>query len=243
MVLYYFLFSVYSLFPHSGGNKRKLGIAIAVIANPMLVFLDEPSAGMDPVARREMWNCVSALKASGKTVILTSHRQGLLIIIKLPKYLFYFTHAFNLHFHPPCSMEECEALCTRLAIMVNGQFRCLGSCQHLKSKFGLGYSVILKPSFEQQNLEELRAFMFEQYPGAVIEYESDELIGYRVDKNLPNASLSKIFRVIEANKQKLRLEDYSVGQTTLEQVFINFAKTQLESTRKNPRPFYKRLCA
>lgn len=43
-------------------------------------------------------------------------------------------------------MEECEALCTRLAIMVNGQFRCLGSTQHLKSKFGEGYTVIAQLS-------------------------------------------------------------------------------------------------
>ncbi len=42
------------------------------------------------------------------------------------------------------SMEECEALCTRLVIMVNGQFRCLGATQHLKSKFGEGYSLICK---------------------------------------------------------------------------------------------------
>ena len=43
-----------------------------------------------------------------------------------------------------CSMEECEALCTRLAVMVNGEFKCLGSTQHLKSKFGKGYSIIVK---------------------------------------------------------------------------------------------------
>lgn len=126
-------------------------------------------------------------------------------------------------------MEECEALCTRIAIMVNGQFKCLGSCQHLKSKFGSGYSVTLKVSPEQKaNVKDLHSFMENHYPGANLEYESDELIGYRIEKNLPNASLGKIFQVIEMNKKVLKLEDYSVGQTSLEQVFINFAKSQGE---------------
>ena len=47
-------------------------------------------------------------------------------------------------------MEECEALCTRLAVMVNGQFRCLGSTQHLKSKFGEGYYIIVKTKREDE---------------------------------------------------------------------------------------------
>jgi ABC-type multidrug transport system ATPase subunit len=69
--------------------------------------------GMDPVARRHMWTAISRIRDSGTSIVLTSH-----------------------------SMNECEALCTRLAIMVNGTFRCLGSPQQLKSKFGEGYTLI-----------------------------------------------------------------------------------------------------
>jgi ATP-binding cassette subfamily A (ABC1) protein 3 len=99
------------VYAYSGGNKRKLSAAVALIGDPSIVFLDEPTTGMDPKARRHFWNAIAQFRDHGKPIILTSH-----------------------------SMEECEALCTRLAIMVNGKFKCLGSIQHLKSKFGAGKS-------------------------------------------------------------------------------------------------------
>ena len=101
----------------SGGNKRKLSVAIAIVGNPPIILLDEPSAGMDPEARRFMWSVVAKI-ASQKTsaVILTSHL-----------------------------MEEAEALCTKMGIMVRGGiFRCLGSSQHIKNKFGTGYEIEVK---------------------------------------------------------------------------------------------------
>jgi ABC-type multidrug transport system ATPase subunit len=94
---------------YSGGNKRKLSVGVALIGNPPVVFLDEPSTGMDPAARRSMWNLISETMA-GRSVMLTTH-----------------------------SMEECEALCSRIGIMVNGGLVCLGSSQHLKSRFGRGF--------------------------------------------------------------------------------------------------------
>jgi len=84
----------------SGGNKRKLSVAIAIVGNPPIIMLDEPSAGMDPEARRFMWSVVARI-ASQKTsaVILTSHL-----------------------------MEEAEALSTKMGIMVKGGiFKCFGS--------------------------------------------------------------------------------------------------------------------
>jgi len=84
----------------SGGNKRKLSVAIAMIGNPPIVFLDEPSTGMDPEARRFMWNVISriATQRGQSSIILTTH-----------------------------SMEEAEALSTKIAIQVDGNLRCLGS--------------------------------------------------------------------------------------------------------------------
>jgi ATP-binding cassette subfamily A (ABC1) protein 3 len=101
----------------SGGNKRKLSVAIATIGDPPIVFLDEPSSGMDPVARRFMWKVIARMSTmeSRCSVMLTTH-----------------------------SMEEAEALCTRIGVMVNGQLQCLGSAQHLKHRFGQGYEVTLK---------------------------------------------------------------------------------------------------
>ena len=101
----------------SGGNKRKLCVAIALIGNPPLVFLDEPSTGMDPVAKRFMWGVISKVATERKmcSIILTTH-----------------------------SMEEAEALCGRIGIMVGGRLRCLGSSQHLKARHGNGYAVELR---------------------------------------------------------------------------------------------------
>ena len=58
----------------SGGNKRKLSTAIALMGDPPIVFLDEPTTGMDPVARRMLWGALTKVRDSGKTLILTSHR-------------------------------------------------------------------------------------------------------------------------------------------------------------------------
>ncbi|KAG1338408.1 ABC transporter A family member 1 [Cocos nucifera] len=113
----------------SGGNKRKLSVAIAMIGNPPIVILDEPSTGMDPLAKRFMWDVISRLSTRrGKTaVILTTH-----------------------------SMNEAQALCTRIGIMVGGSLRCIGSPQHLKTRFGNHLELEVKPtevsSIELDNL-------------------------------------------------------------------------------------------
>jgi ATP-binding cassette, subfamily A (ABC1), member 3 len=107
---------------YSGGMKRRLSLACATIGQPQIVFLDECSTGVDPVARREIWQLVSDM-VSGHN-IAESERTSVILT----------TH----------SMEECEALCPRIGIMANGRLRCLGSAQHLKNKFGQGYQVELK---------------------------------------------------------------------------------------------------
>ena len=58
----------------SGGNKRKLSTAMALVGSPPLVFLDEPTTGVDPAARRQLWNNLQAARAQGRTIVLTSHR-------------------------------------------------------------------------------------------------------------------------------------------------------------------------
>ncbi|KAJ4706360.1 ABC transporter A family member 1-like [Melia azedarach] len=106
-------------FTLSGGNKRKLSVAIAMIGDPPIVILDEPSTGMDPIAKRFMWEVISRLSTrQGKTaVILTTH-----------------------------SMNEAQALCTRIGIMVGGRLRCIGSPQHLKTRFGNYLELEVKPT-------------------------------------------------------------------------------------------------
>ncbi|GFN96696.1 ATP-binding cassette sub-family a member 1 [Plakobranchus ocellatus] len=182
---------------YSGGNKRKLSTAIALIGNPPIIFLDEPTTGMDPGARRFLWNCINSIVKAGRSVILTSH-----------------------------SMEECEALCNRLAIMVNGNFQCLGSIQHLKNRFGNGYTIILRVSGHNPDLRPVMEFITDTFSSARLREKHHNMLQYQLGSD--NLSLSKLFEAMEEAKLKFNVEDYSVSQTTLDQVFINFAKKQTD---------------
>ena len=61
---------------HSGGNKRKLSTAIALVGNPPIVLLDEPTTGMDPTTRRYLWDVLTGITQEGRSIVLTSHRYG-----------------------------------------------------------------------------------------------------------------------------------------------------------------------
>ncbi|XP_075013100.1 retinal-specific phospholipid-transporting ATPase ABCA4 [Calonectris borealis] len=184
---------------YSGGNKRKLSTAIALIGCPPLVLLDEPTTGMDPQSRRLLWDSIVSVLRDGRAVVLTSH-----------------------------SMEECEALCTRLAIMVKGTFKCLGTIQQLKYKFGDGYIVTLKIKAPKSGLPPDPApaeqFIRMNFPGCLQREKHYNMLQYQIC----SSSLAKIFRLIISNKENLHIEEYSISQTTLDQVFVNFAKQQME---------------
>ena len=117
----------------SGGNKRKLSVAISMIGNPPIILLDEPSTGMDPEARRFMWSVIHKMSKKGRksSVIMTTH-----------------------------SMDEAETLCKRMGIMVNGEFVCLGTANQIKSKYGYGYEadVRIKPMTIEQQKEILNKY-------------------------------------------------------------------------------------
>uniref|UniRef100_H3GK29 ABC transporter domain-containing protein n=1 Tax=Phytophthora ramorum TaxID=164328 RepID=H3GK29_PHYRM len=262
----------------SGGNKRKLSVAIALIGSPSIVFLDEPSTGMDPVSRRFMWNVIADISTQRKesTIILTTH-----------------------------SMEECEALCTRVGIMVGGRLRCLGSVQHLKHRFGDGLMLELKllgtpmhdidervaavfggstspttfPRAElrakcealgnaswadkivmshatgyalataldrdgamrlgmlcawwaaEERFLALDAFLNESFAvdgttGVKLLERQNDLCRYKLTGQVPR--LASVFRRVEGSKQQLGIREYAVSQTTLEQIFNNFASQQSE---------------
>jgi ABC-2 type transport system ATP-binding protein len=89
----------------SGGQRQRLGVALALINDPELVFLDEPTTGLDPAARRSLWDLVLGMKASGRTILLTTHY-----------------------------MEEAEVLCDRLAIMDHGRIIDMGTVDELVTK-------------------------------------------------------------------------------------------------------------
>jgi len=181
---------------YSGGNKRKLSTAIALLGSPPLIFLDEPTTGMDPGARRFLWNVVTCLIKNGKSVVLTSH-----------------------------SMEECETLCTRLAIMVNGEFQCIGSPQHLRSKFGMGYTLIIRAKSNNVNI--VQDYIEANFKDVKLKDRHHYMLEYQVPK--ANLLLSTVFVKLEFLRKTGSIEDYSVTQTTLDQIFVNFARNQTES--------------
>jgi len=121
------------------------------------------------------------------------------------------------------SMEECDTLCTRIAIMVNGQLQCLGSPQHLKSKFGDGYTLIAKVI--DDNIAPLREHVEQNFPGSALKDSHHGLVQYHIPRS-PSVSLSALFSTMEEVRGRLSVEDYSISQTTLEQVFISFASSQ-----------------
>lgn len=187
---------------YSGGNKRKLSLAIALMANPKILLLDEPTSGVDPGARRKIWATLTHVsEAFGCSIILTSH-----------------------------SMQECEALCQRIAIMVSGQLRCLGSAQHLRAKYGLGYTIVIK--FKRVYLtdaalmESLKTHLKAAIPGLVFTDQHETLWTLRVPD--PTVKWSTLFEIMQNLKNQFDLEDYNVSDTTLEQIFVGFARNQHE---------------
>jgi ABC-2 type transport system ATP-binding protein len=89
----------------SGGQRQRLAVALALVNDPEVLFLDEPTTGLDPAARRSLWDLVQKLQAQGKTILLTTHY-----------------------------MEEAEVLCDRLAIMDHGRILALGTVNELVAK-------------------------------------------------------------------------------------------------------------
>jgi len=182
---------------YSGGNKRKLALALALVGEPPVVFLDEPSTGMDPVARRFMWNVIASV-THNKSLVLTTH-----------------------------SMEECEALCGRVGIMVCGKLTCLGSIQHLKGRFGHGYKMEIVAA--ERSIRRVQKFVEKMFEGAKLEEFHAGRLKYHLPKQ--NMSLSAIFKAIEQHKAELEIEDYSVCQSTLEQIFLLMAQQQDDQDR------------
>uniref|UniRef100_A0A674KD19 ABC transporter domain-containing protein n=1 Tax=Terrapene triunguis TaxID=2587831 RepID=A0A674KD19_9SAUR len=173
----------------SAGVTRKVCFALSMLGNPTVLLLDEPSTGMDPKGQSRMWKAIrAALKNKEQGAILTTHY-----------------------------MEEAEAVCDRVAIMVCGKLRCIGAVQYLKSKFGKGYLLEIKVKDPAQvdclHMEILRIF-----PHADRQERVSSLLVYKIpmQEALP---LSQTFSKLEAAKRTFGLEEYSFSLNTLEQAW------------------------
>lgn len=114
----------------SGGMKRRLSVAISAIGDPKIIFLDEPTTGMDPVSRRDVWALIQKLKRN-KVIILTTH-----------------------------AMEEADILSDRIAVICDGKLKCVGTPLYLKNAFGDGYRITLVcDAGKQQRIIELMDFI------------------------------------------------------------------------------------
>ncbi|XP_010037157.2 ABC transporter A family member 7 [Eucalyptus grandis] len=111
---------------YSGGMKRRLSVAISLIGDPKVVYMDEPSTGLDPASRNNLWNVVKHAKQDC-AIILTTH-----------------------------SMEEAEVLCDRLGIFVDGSLQCIGNPKELKARYGGSYVFTMTtPSTYEEEVENM----------------------------------------------------------------------------------------
>ncbi|KPI84759.1 ATP-binding cassette protein subfamily A member 6 putative (ABCA6) [Leptomonas seymouri] len=178
----------------SGGNRRKLSVALALMGSPQIVFLDEPSAGMDPVARRGLWTAIQRISQNCSVVLTTHH------------------------------LEEVEALADSVAIMADGALRCVGEKLHLKNKYGSGFELSLRIA-DTRMKQRVQDFVQKNFVNAVM----NESKGQRFVFALPqDTKLSEAFACIQENQAILGITDYSVSQTSIEQVFLRIIEQQEE---------------
>jgi ABC-2 type transport system ATP-binding protein len=189
----------------SGGQKQRLAMATALVGDPELLFLDEPTTGLDPQARRHLWDLVEELKQEGRTIILTTHY-----------------------------MEEAERLCDRVAIMDHGKVIALDTPKELIAtvcsedivEFAVSGSQVRESGPGAPHLVESAAVDVEalkRIPGVQ---------SHRVDDGVHQLSVSelhtavpRIFAALEA--QGLHLSEFRTHSATLEDVFVRLTGRNL----------------
>ena len=188
----------------SGGQKRKLCIALAMIGNSKLILLDEPTSGMDVIAKRSLWEFLKNNKKD-KIIILTTH-----------------------------SLDEAEYLGDRIGIMTEGVYLCSGTSSYLKSHYPCGYNVnlIINPNtftiaHRNSLMQQLRALD----NSATVKIASKCVLS--VNFSSFSERVSEIFQTIDEVKEEYGIENYSVTTTTLEDVFLRINCSELNNDINN----------
>ncbi len=188
----------------SGGQKQRLAMACALVGDPELLFLDEPTTGLDPQARRHLWDLVDQLKQAGRTIILTTHY-----------------------------MEEAERLCDRVAIMDHGRVIALGTPPQLIASIGGEDIVEFAVSHTEGGLNESGRAQSDHVqldPAHLTAIPGVQ--SHRVDAALHQLSVSelhttvpRIFAALAA--QGLHLSEFRTHSATLEDVFVRLTGRNL----------------
>jgi len=194
----------------SGGQKQRLAMACALVGDPELLFLDEPTTGLDPQARRHLWDLVDELKRAGRTIILTTHY-----------------------------MDEAERLCDRVGIMDHGKVIALGTPNELIASVGgediVEFAVVessdsLVPKNEGPGAPNSRGSHGFVDPGMLTAIEGVQ--SHRVDAGLhqlavsePHLTVPRIFAVVTG--AGLHLSEFRTHSATLEDVFVRMTGRNL----------------
>ena len=188
----------------SGGQKRKLSICIALVGGSSVIFLDEPTSGMDITSRRNLWDILKRY-TNGRIIILTTHY-----------------------------MEEASVLGNRIGILSEGEMKCIGSPLFLIERFGKNINLNITKELDA-NDKEIINFIQNNIQNIDIEYEifTEEIL-FKIPKDNTNFDGKKFFTILDENYKKLKVKNYSISMSTLEDVFINVSKlTKKKNKKKN----------
>ena len=177
----------------SGGMQRKLSVGIALIGDSKIVFLDEPTSGMDPYSRRATWDLLKKRK-EGRVIILTTH-----------------------------FMDEADALGDRIAIMAAGHLQCVGSSLFLKTRFGVGYSLVITKDAGECDDDAIQDAIVAHVPDAELVNNIAGELSYK----LPFAAsphFPDLFDAFDRSQHQWGIQSYGISVTTLEEVFLKVGK-------------------
>jgi len=183
----------------SGGQKQRLAMACALVGDPELLFLDEPTTGLDPQARRHLWDLVDELKQAGRTIILTTHY-----------------------------MEEAERLCDRVAIMDHGHVIALGTPQQLIATVG-GEDIVefAVTHTEPGSHEPVRGVVDPEKLTAIAGVQSHRVDAglHQLSVSELHTTVPRIFASLDA--EGLHLSEFRTHSATLEDVFVRLTGRNL----------------
>ncbi len=184
----------------SGGQRQRLAVATALVCNPKILFLDEPTTGLDPQSRRQLWDIIRDFQRDGGTVLLTTHY-----------------------------MDEAERLCDRLAIVDHGQIIAEGSPGDLIERLGghhvVEFSAGVVNSTAKTNGDSDGAALsaWRSLPSVESVREDNGLIALSVKE--PHLAIPALLEAVE--KQGSQLQHLTTRQASLEDVFVRLTGRHL----------------